>query len=210
MRSGIRPDLDTWNQTPESVTRELLSMQEVAPYWMCTLHTGPSPDTSAAGARRTLPGKRPAETSSCGGASAMGKWPNGMKPPRSDAPWSRLPLAVRTIGTSGRFSMHLLLSILVQPASDSVRWWIASDSQRMTNHEDQFSRAQVAAYSELPPPDPSWIAVAKDVPVGSASRAQRVVSTVTPTGTPLYVVEYRTFLRWHSVLPASVEAELPE
>lgn len=137
----------------------------------------------------------------------MSAWPNGRAAPQSDAPWSRLPRAVRALGVSGRFTMHLLLSILEQPASDSPRWWVVSGRERVAGYGGEFSQVIVAAYADPPSPAPSQIVVAKEYPLGDEYRARRVVSTVTPQSSSLHLVEYRAVLRWYRELPVSLQIE---
>jgi hypothetical protein len=139
----------------------------------------------------------------------MGTWPNGMETPPSDAPWSRLPRAVQSLGVQGRFAMHLLLNIIEQPECDFSRWWVVSGTKSVTGY-DTFSQSTVTGYAEPPPPEPSQIAVARDCPVRENLPACRVVSVVTPPTMRLHLVEYQTVLRWYRALPASMHIEPPQ
>lgn len=137
-------------------------------------------------------------------------WPRGLATPQADAPWSRLPRAVRDLGKSGRFAMHLLLCILDQPPADAPRWWVASDRARVEGQGGQFDQMLVEAFETPPSPATSWLAIAKDTPARVTSPVHRVVTTTTPGGLRLYVVQYAGCRRWFRVLPSTVRSQLLE
>lgn len=135
------------------------------------------------------------------------KWPAGVERPRSDFAASRLPRAVRDMGDPGRLAMHLILSVMEQPAAETRRWWVFGPAEPVKGKND-FELLRMKSYPRLPWHETKAEFLVQDFPTVPGAKAERVVET-SAGGGPLWSVSYPTIVRWYSpLLPAEIRKKL--
>lgn len=136
-------------------------------------------------------------------------------PPRASehclcsAPLSRLPLAVRRLDeeVGARFTMHIVLTVLDQPPSDTARWWAIDLAEHGRETTCGLPPLHMKSYTTWPRgiTSPGF---ASDTPLHQGARATRMVTTVDDLVGPLSAVVYPASTRWHQVLPVSLRRGL--
>ena len=135
----------------------------------------------------------------------MNESSSGRHLPESHARASQLPVAVRRMGDSGRLAMTYVLGVLEHPPPTARRWWVIGSPESVSETDPDLVRLWMEPYPELPELGEDVTALVEEIPTVPEARAQRVVSAV---GMSLFAVEYPSVVRWHSVLPARLRAQL--